>query len=41
MCTNNKILIAVIVALLIMNYAKPKGAEKKEKYGGCNMGCGP
>ena len=33
MCPTNKILIAVIVALLIMNYMKPK-----EKYN-CQM-CG-
>jgi hypothetical protein len=29
MCPTNQILIAIIVALLIMNYMKPK---EKEKY---------
>jgi hypothetical protein len=40
MCPTNQILIGIIVALLIMNYMKPKGGavEKKETYK-CNSGC--
>ncbi len=34
MCPTNQILIAIIVALLIMNYMKPK---KKEKCPNCGI----
>jgi hypothetical protein len=33
MCTNNKILIAVIVGLLILNYTK-SGSKKEKMCGG-------